>query len=181
MAAYLDGELDAADTLRFERHLDECRACAAALTEQKRLLCLFDAAFDETFERKLDLPENFTKVVTARAQTDMRGLRAGTEHRRALALCASLGVASFALLGATVFGETFAPAVKIGRLILSVLAIAAHALADAGHGAAVILRSVGHLLVAEPLHLRLLTWLLFACALALLLRLIGRYHRRDAN
>lgn len=181
VAAYLDGELDAAASLSFERHLDECRACAGLLTEQKRLLCLFDAAFDQTFERKLDLPKNFTRVVTARAQTDMSGVRHGTEHGRALALGATLGVASFALLGATVFGEAFAPVLRVGRILVWVAAILWHALADLGVGAAVILRTVGHFLIAEPVALRWLTWLLFAVAIGLLLRLIGSYHRRGAN
>lgn len=181
VAAYLDGELDADVSLRFEQHLDGCRTCAALLTEQKRLLCLFDAAFDETFERKLDLPKNFTKLVTARAQTDMSGVRHGAEHRRALALGAMLGVASFALLGATVFGEAFAPVVKVARIMMRVVLMVWHALAALGTGAAVILRTIGNLLIAEPVALRWMTWLLFAVAVGLLLRLIGSYHRRDAN
>jgi anti-sigma factor RsiW len=182
VAAYLDGEMDASESQLFDAHLRECPACVAALGEQKRLLCLFDAAFDETFDKKFDLPRNFAQVVTARAQTDMSGVRRATEHRRALALGALLGVASFALLGATIFDEALAPFVKVADTFMRVLAIVWHALADAGSGAAVILRTIGNLLIAEPYPFRLLTWFLFAGAVVVLLRLIGSYHRRrDAN
>src|ERR1700751_6432927 len=33
--AYLDGELDAANTVRFETHLDTCTSCRAELAQQK--------------------------------------------------------------------------------------------------------------------------------------------------
>ncbi len=75
VAAYLDGELDPGSAARFEAHARSCPACSAALLEQRRLLCLLDAAFDETFEKRLPLPRDFTRAVKARAQTNMSGLR----------------------------------------------------------------------------------------------------------
>ena len=44
VAAYLDGELDAAGGTRFEQHTKTCAPCATALREQRRLLCVLDAA-----------------------------------------------------------------------------------------------------------------------------------------
>ena len=35
--AYLDGELDAAGTLQFERHLARCQECVAALAAEQQL------------------------------------------------------------------------------------------------------------------------------------------------
>ncbi|HEX8852022.1 MAG TPA: zf-HC2 domain-containing protein, partial [Pyrinomonadaceae bacterium] len=92
-AAYLDGELDAAEALLFESHLRECSVCAAALLEQRRLLCLLDTAFAAREEACAALPKDFARVVTARAQTDMSGLRSKSEHRTALKICAALTVA----------------------------------------------------------------------------------------
>ena len=99
-AAYLDGELDADASGAFESHAKECAPCAAALREQRRLLCLLDNAFDETFERKVALPPDFTRVVKARAQTDMSGVRAPRERTISLKICVGLACAIFALLGA---------------------------------------------------------------------------------
>jgi anti-sigma factor RsiW len=82
VAAYLDGELEAAAAGDFEAHSKSCATCAAALLEQRRLLCLLDTAFDETFEKRIELPRGFAREMKARAQTDMSGVRAREERRR---------------------------------------------------------------------------------------------------
>ncbi|HVG28925.1 MAG TPA: zf-HC2 domain-containing protein, partial [Pyrinomonadaceae bacterium] len=74
VAAYLDGELSVAESSSFEEHLLACAPCAAALSEQRRLLCLLDAAFARA-QKKVELPEDFARVVKARAQTDMTSVR----------------------------------------------------------------------------------------------------------
>src|SRR5919112_97800 len=82
-AAFLDGELDPAASEEFERHTRECATCSAALLEQRRLLCLLDTAFDDTFGKRVKLPEDFTRKLRARAQRaaacykDLRGARRG--------------------------------------------------------------------------------------------------------
>lgn len=177
VAAYLDGELDAPASALFERHARECAACRAALAEQRRLLCLLDATFGKMPETELALPKDFTQIVTAHAQTDMRGVRCSRERGRALVLCAALGVAAFALLGASTFGEMLAPVAAVAQGFASVVGMTGHALVDAGASAAVILRAVGGGFVAAPGRQGFLTWLLLAGAVALLLWLIGSYHR----
>ena len=175
VGAYLDGELDAASALAFDAHLKECRDCAVQLLEQKRLLCLFDTAFGEALKPQFELPRDFARVVTARAQTDMSGLlRRPAEHGRAFLLTTLLAIASCALLGAALFDKIFAPATRALGVLLRLLLMAAHTLLDAAAGALVILRTLGGRLVAEPLHLRLMLWLLLTVALVWLLRLIGR-------
>lgn len=181
VAAYLDGELDSVTAAAFERHTRACSPCAAALLEQKRLLCLFDTAFDETFEKKIDLPKNFARVITTRARTDMSGLRCPAEHRRAFVLSALLALVSFCLLGAALFDEAFAPLVSVAQAALGLLRMVGHALGDAGAGASLILRTLGSRFVAGLLVLRVSVWLLFGGALFLLLRLIGNYHRAQIN
>lgn len=176
-AAYLDGELDGTASSTFESHLKECPACHVALAEQRRLLCLLDTAFDQTFEKRFAPPRDFTRVVRARAQTDMSGVRSRAERSLALKICAALGALIFVLLGATLLKEALAPAVSALRGAGSVAGMVGHAAADAGAGGAVVLRAVGGQFVSGGGLSGVLRWTLFAGAVALLLRLISRYHR----
>lgn len=176
-AAYLDGELDACDAKDFEGHAANCPACSSTLLEQRRLLCLLDTAFDETFEKKVALPEGFTRELRARAQNDMRGVRDACERRRALKICLALGTAAFALLGFAAFDVALAPVLSAARAAGGMLGVAGHAAADAGSGAGFVLRVVGGRLVAGTEVPVALQWLVLAAALVLLLCLISRYHR----
>ncbi|MCA1592917.1 MAG: hypothetical protein LC754_09765 [Acidobacteria bacterium] len=180
-AAYLDGELEGVVFKGFESHLKECRDCAAALSEQRRLLCLLDAAFNQTFEKKFEPPKDFTRVVRARAQTDMSGVRSRSERALALKICLGLGALAFVLLGATLFREALAPLLAALRGAGSVAVMVGHAAADAGTGGTVVLRAVGAQLIAGQSLFRILQWMFFASAVALLLRLISRYHRASAG
>src|ERR1044072_6375699 len=110
-AAFLDGELDPAASEEFERHSHEWRVCSAALLEQRRLLCLLDTAFDDTFGKRVKLPEDFTRKLRARAQNDLSGVRASSERRRAIKICGALAVAVFALLGFATFEAIASPAI----------------------------------------------------------------------
>ena len=173
VAAYLDRELDASASAGFEAHAAACAACAALLLEQRRLLCLLDAAFDETFEQRVPLPPDFTRAVKARAQTDMSGVRERVEGVRAVKICAALSALSLAILGVAAFG----PILNAARAAGSFLGVAGRTAADAGAGAGVILGAGGGLSVAATLIL------LAVCvgALLLLLRLISSYHRAGAG
>lgn len=179
-ATYLDGELEHATAAIFEAHAKACEACTRSLREQRRLLCLLDNAFDETFNKKVTLPSDFTRVVKARAQTDMSGVRARRERAISLKICLTLVCAIFVLLGTPAF-DALSPVMDAARALVSVAGIAAHAAADAGAGALVIARAVSGRFVADSNTHAFLQWVLFACALALLLRLIGRYHRARVN
>src|SRR5258706_10905350 len=86
IAAYLDGELDDAVCALLEKHLKKCSTCNAELAEQRLLL----RTLDSTFSRRssLALPADFARVVAARAESDMSGVRDRREHTLALRLCA---------------------------------------------------------------------------------------------
>src|SRR4029434_6652104 len=119
VAAYLDGELSEAGVNRFEDHLRSCLDCATELRAQRQLLCTLDVAFNGT--RSFQLPHNFTRIVTARAESDLSGMRNKHERRRALKLCAVLALGSFALprgaarpVGFATFGTLF----RISRTVL---------------------------------------------------------------
>jgi anti-sigma factor RsiW len=173
VASYLDGDLDPSHAARFEAHARECPACTAVLLEQRRLLCLLDAAFNETFENRVPLPRDFTRAVKARAQTDMSGVRDARERVRAVKICAALSASALALLGVA----AFVPLLNAARAAGGFLGVAGRTAADAGAGAGVILRAV----TGRPGALTLFLLAVCAAALLLLLRLISSYHRAGAG
>ncbi|HEX8772419.1 MAG TPA: zf-HC2 domain-containing protein [Pyrinomonadaceae bacterium] len=177
IAAYLDGELDGAARSSFEQHIKDCSNCAGTLREQKRLLCALDFALGG--ERTLPSPpEDFAQVVAAHAQSDMRGLRARSEHKRALLLCAGLLVVSALLIGGAVAlnEAVVAPLQAMTKPVTTVIGFLLHTLYNVGAGLAIISRVGGHLLF-ESRPLGFLGCLLLIAALALLPRLIINYHR----
>ena len=107
VAAYLDGELDGRALVQFEEHVKQCRECAVELRAQRQLLCTLDVAFNQS--NGFDLPSNFSRVVTARAENDLAGMRNGHERKRAIQLCLVLALISFGLLGAATRAIVFDP------------------------------------------------------------------------
>jgi predicted anti-sigma-YlaC factor YlaD len=176
IAAYLDGELDTQAVALFDAHLKACRECAQELNEQRRLLCALDYAFGEG-DSPLSLPKNFAQVVATHAESDMSGVRLRAEHVRALRWCAVLSLVTFALLGASFRSSTLVPFKAAARFAASLSGLAWNALYDAGAGLAVILRALGRRFIFESNSFSLAASLLFVIALALLPRLIVRYHR----
>jgi anti-sigma factor RsiW len=175
-AAYLDGELDSAAAALFEEHLRACTECADALAEQRRLLRLLDTAFDPFAGEDVALPRDFTRVVTARAQTDMSGLRQTGERRLALRICAALA-ALLVLLCATVFEGALAPLKSLFGALVSVAGMLWRGLTEAGAGAAVIIRALGGYFIQEPGLWVFCQWMFLAGALVVLWYAIGSYHR----
>ena len=108
----------------------------------------------------------------------MRGVRGREERRRALKICAALGAASCALLGAALLDSVLAPALRAARAGAGVAGLAGRAATDAGAGAGVVLRAVGSRMLADSAGLLALQLALFAFVCAALLLLIRGYHRR---
>jgi hypothetical protein len=173
-AAYLDGELDTEAAARFDEHARACATCAAALNEQRRLLCLLDAAFGD-MTRQQPLPGDFSRVVRARAQADVSGVR--MEKKRAATICAALALLSFALLGASAFGEVLAPVGFAARALRATFDVLWHMLSETGRGATLILRTLGAQVTEGPGALRLFVFAGLTGAIVLLYRLISSYHR----
>jgi predicted anti-sigma-YlaC factor YlaD len=180
IAAYLDGELPEASRTEFEQHVKECTACAGQLREQKQLLCTLDFALGN--ERSLPLPPaNFARVVAAHAQSDMRGVRASSEHKRALWLCSALALASALLIGGAAIGESvIVPVAAVMKSLATLAGFFWHTLYNAGTGLVVISRVSAHLLF-ESRPLGLIGSLLLISALGLLPRLIISYHRSSSS
>lgn len=174
--AYLDGELDASSLARLEQHIEGCSQCAADLRVQRRMLNELNFALMD--EPSIEMPKNFAQIVAARAQSDMSGVRAASERKRALRLCVVLATISFALLGGAALSESvFAPLRAIWKGGVALFSFLGHALYDAGAGVAVISRGLGGRLLFESRGLGLLVLLLLAVSLFALKRLIVRYHR----
>lgn len=183
IAAYLDGELATAEArTEFEQHVKECSSCAAQLREQKQLLCTLDFALGDGARSLPMPPANFARVVTAHAQSDMRGMRARTEHKRALLLCAALAVVAFALLiGGAAGSESVMVSVRaVMKTLVTIMGFFWHTIYNAGTGLVVISRVSAHLLF-ESRPLGLVGSLLLIIALGLLPRLIISYHRSGAR
>jgi hypothetical protein len=177
IAAYLDGELDGAALTVFEDHAEQCGDCAKELRSQRQLLCTLEAAFGKS--GRIDLPENFTRVVAAHAENDMQGLRHKTEYRRAMKLCAVLLLAAFTLLGASSNNLIFQPIRAFLRVGSSALDMLLQSIADAVEGVAIIARMIAHTTITSPRGFGILTGVVFLIAISLLPRLIANYHRTE--
>ncbi len=177
VAAYLDGELSGAALLRFEDHLKSCTDCDSELREQRQLLCTLESAFSDS--RAFDLPNNFTRVVTARAENDLSGVRNRREGRRALQLCAALALVSFALLGAATRVVVWDPLRTFFRVTRALLDLAWQATSESISNALVLLRVIGQAIFAAKNGLGLFLALLFLGSISFLLFLIAKYHRAE--
>ncbi len=178
VAAYLDGELEAGETFVFEEHLKSCDSCPPALADQRRLLGLITAAVSGPHE-EVALPDDFARVVTARAQSDMTSVRVASEKRRAALFVLALAAVAFVLIGAGGWDELLTPAAHVARGLAVAAEIVLHSVVEVAAGAALLLRGVGGFFVqARPdAPTRLLYVAALACAVLLLLRLITKYHR----
>jgi hypothetical protein len=174
IAAYLDGELEASMATRFEQHLMECRLCHAELDAQR----LFISELDATLPLAPDLPEpsNFAQIVAARAESDMRGVRDGSEHRRAFRLCLILALAAFALLGVAASKAVFFSGRTVANQIFGIFGLLWTTMYDAAVGLTVISRVISGGFIRESPFAGLAA-LLLALSLVLLSLLISSYHR----
>jgi hypothetical protein len=175
VAAYLDGELSEAGGNRFEDHLRSCLDCANELRAQRQLLCTLDVAFNGN--RSFQLPHDFTRIVTARAESDLSGMRNKHERRRALKLCAVLALVSFALLGAAARTVVFDPLSTLFRISRTVLQLAWQAASEAVMSATVLMRVIVRAVLLDQNGLGLLVLVAFLIAISVLPFLLVKYHR----
>jgi predicted anti-sigma-YlaC factor YlaD len=174
LAAYIDGELSSREELELEIHLANCQTCAVELNEQKKLLCVLDFALEG--ERKIELPENFTKVIIANAQSNVSGLRSPGERFKAISVCSVLLL--FALVG--LGGETGAflkTFVTFTDRIFAVGGFVVHFIYDVSIGMAVILRSLGNQMVNNSAVAFAALIAFFFVSLFAVSRLFVRYNR----
>jgi len=175
IAAYIEGELEPALHSALEDHLKGCGRCAEELQAQRLFMCELDSVLASPFD--LAVPANFARVVAVNAKSDMRGMRDSAEHARALRFCIILGLAAFALLG---FASSKAVVLSIRSFagkVSGVLGFFAEAIFNAAAGFIVVSRVVSRGLISDSRLAGFAGLLLVVLAIAVLSRLIARYHR----
>ncbi len=148
IAAYLDGELSPREEMDLEMHFAVCKLCAGEFNEQKKLLCALNIALDEKSD--FVLPEDFTRSVVVRAESNVSGLRRREERFRALFLCAAL----FLLIILGLGSETEAVFSTFALFIEQMWAVggfAAHLVYDIAVALTAILRLIGGHFFYNPL------------------------------
>jgi anti-sigma factor RsiW len=178
IAAYVDGELDENLTMLFEDHLESCASCRAELRAHRLFVCELDAALTDS--GAIPVPAEFSRMVAARASTDMRGVRTRSEHRKALGISIILALGAFALLGATARDSVFRVAGKFVATCFSVASFVSTAVYETIAGLAVIFRVLSRKVIVESGSLGPVLVLL-AVAILVLSRLISHYHRTGAT
>src|SRR5262245_4572718 len=176
ITAYVDGELHEAARTHLEEHLTGCQDCRMELQVHRQFMCELDALL--TNDVQVVVPVDFSRVVAARAVSDMSGVRTRAENRKELAFSFILAITGFALLGSTT-RETL---VSLARLsvgkILSLIELVSRAIYDLAASVTVISRVLSRKLIVDTANLvGLLVVLVFA--VFLLSRLISGYHRAD--
>jgi anti-sigma factor RsiW len=177
IAAYVDGELDKDVELRFEEHLQRCEPCCVELRLHRLFICELDATLTQA---EMPMPRDFSRIIAARATSDMRGVRTRAEHRKALGICMILALIGFALLGATARETVFLIVEKFVTTAVRLVGFAATAVYDTLAGLAVIFRVLSRKVIVESGSLGPLVVLL-AVAILLLSRLLSNYHRTSAT
>jgi len=178
IAAYVDGELDENLTKLFEDHLEGCAPCRAELRAHRLFVCELDAALTDS--GAIPVPAEFSRMVAARASTDMRGVRNRSEHRKALGISMVLALGAFALLGATARDSVFLVAGKFLATCFRVAGFVSTAVYETLAGLAVIFRVLSRKVIVESGSLGPVLVLL-AVAILILSRLISHYHRTGAT
>ena len=178
IAAYVDGELEADVTALFEDHLESCASCRAELRAHRLFVCELDAALTDTGE--IPVPAEFSRMVAARASSDMRGVRTRSENRKALGICLILALGGFALLGATARDAIFVIAGKFLSGLFGVAGFISTAVYDTVAGLVVIFRVLSRKIILESGSLGPVL-ILLAVAILILSRMIHNYHRTSAT
>jgi anti-sigma factor RsiW len=139
ISAYIDGELAPDAEVRLEAHLAVCPSCLHKMNQEKGLLLVLDSTFDgpETFE----LPEDFSKVIVANAESRVSGLRRPRERVIAALVCLTLAFLSVFAFG-NGSGRAFGALTSGLQSVIAVFSTAGHFVFDLSLGTAVIFRSL---------------------------------------
>lgn len=178
IAAYVDGELDTGVAARLEEHLESCAACRAELRAHRLFVCELDAALNDTGE--IPVPAEFSRMVAARASSDMSGVRTSSENRKALSIGLVLALGGFALLGTAARDALFTIGEKFISTGFHLADFVATAVYDSAAGLAIIFRVLSRKVIIESGSLGPVLVLL-AVAILILSRLIHNYHRTSAT
>jgi predicted anti-sigma-YlaC factor YlaD len=83
---FLDGELAADKEQEIAAHIQTCTACQNEIKRHQKLLIQLDNSFDELPK----IPDDFSKIVSANARSQVSGVRKPRERRLAMLICVGL-------------------------------------------------------------------------------------------
>jgi predicted anti-sigma-YlaC factor YlaD len=178
IAAYVDGELPVAEQIVFETHLQTCTECRAELRLHQQFSCELDSAF--TDQDEVAIPSDFSRVVAARAVSDMGGVRSSAEKKKAIIFCLILAIGGFALMGGPSRQVTLGLIRRLIGMIIGLTDLIWRAIYDLVLSVGVISRVVSRKFIVETGNGRIVV-LLLALAALLLSRLIANYHRTSTT
>ena len=174
IAAYVDGELAAAEELALEMHFVGCAVCSEELNQQKQLLLALDFALEA--ENEIELPGDFTKTIVANAESRVSGLRRPNERFTALFICAALFLLVIAGLG----HETEIVLASSGKIFDRFVAVGGfftHLTYELALGTTVILRSLCAHLISKFAFAPAFILLVFAGSVLVFSKLMFRFKR----
>ncbi len=174
IGAYLDGELMAHEELLLEAHVAACKDCMTELNLQKQILRALDFSFDRQTE--IELPRDFAKIVAARAESGVSGLRSKEERFRALFLCAALFLIVLIGLGAET-KNVLSNFGKFGEQLAAITVFTTHLIFNLAIGTAVVLRSFGEQFIFRSEISLAAVAGLFMLSAVMLSRLIFQFNR----
>lgn len=175
IVAYIDGELSLREELDLDLHLSNCKICTDELNSQKKVSTILEILLEDKAE-DIKLPENFTKIITARAESNVSGLRHPKERLSAVFISAVLILPVVIGLG-TKFETLRFAAQKFTHQFLTVVGFIWHTLLDTALVFAVILRSlIQHFVYSSALTLFLILTV-FAMTALILSKMILRFER----
>src|SRR5262245_31021797 len=143
---FLDGELTPEKEQEIAAHIATCPSCKTQLDQQKNLL----AQLDNTLDDSLELPADFSKIVSANARSQISAIRRPYERRTALLVCIGLAAILFATLALGPLNAILGPAV-IFEKVFSVLGLIFGLLSDIFLGLGIIGRAVSTSMGISPL------------------------------
>ena len=178
IASYVDGELEDKTRAHLEQHLESCGQCRDELRAHQLFMCELDSALTQPMD--VAVPADFSRVVAARASSDMSGVRSASEHRKAFAFSVILAVVAFVLLGVTASEAAFNVARRLSATFWAVIGFFWTTFYDAVASLTVISRVLSRKLIVESGSAGLLVFFL-GLAIFVLTRLIVNYHRTGAT
>ena len=83
---FLEGDLTSDGEQRVAAHIKTCPACQNEIKQHQKLLVELDKSFDESPV----IPDDFSKIVSVNAKSQVSGVRRPNERRLAMFICAGL-------------------------------------------------------------------------------------------
>lgn len=145
---YVDGELSAERERELDIHFAVCRICLDELNFQKEFISVLSSGLRTGDE--LELPRDFTRIVVAKAESGVSGLRRRVEWLNALFIC--VGLFFFVLFGLGADAQNaFGSFLGIFQQAAAVLGFAGHVVYDVAVGSMIIFRSISSLVASSSL------------------------------